>query len=200
MKLYTITPPQWLKLLYGRGFLWAVKTNNKEVYLTFDDGPSPEYTNRLLDLLKIYNQKATFFIVGKRAVKYPEIIQRIVDEGHELGNHSYNHFWSNELTYEEQEVEIDKTQEVLIEIVGEKHAPKFFRAPYGRMTGNIKLLLYRKKMSWANWSYTSDDWDSKTNSEAIINKVISFDSPQLMLFHDDVEPHPTFINKEVYCN
>ncbi len=173
---------------------WCKQVPQNHQFLTFDDGPSPEYTARLLDLLKHYNQKATFFLVGKRALAHPELVKRMVDEGHELANHSFNHYWFNELSYQQQEQEIEQTQQAIINIVGEEYAPRFFRAPYGKMTGNVKLILYRKKMAWANWSYSSHDWHVEANGKKMAADVIAFKKPHVLLFHDGTEPHPEFVN------
>ncbi|UPT65916.1 MAG: polysaccharide deacetylase family protein [Sphingobacteriales bacterium JAD_PAG50586_3] len=126
MKLYTITPPTWLKLLYGRGFLWAVNSTDKEIYLTFDDGPQPGVTDWVLDILKEYNAKATFFCIGQNVVNHPALYQRIIADGHAIGNHTYNHLNGLKSGKDEYINNINKAAEVI--------DSELFRPPYGRLT------------------------------------------------------------------
>nr|HPH99376.1 polysaccharide deacetylase family protein [Chitinophagaceae bacterium] len=88
--MYCIKTPQWLQWLY-RSCIWHIPTKEKTIYLTFDDGPNPIATNFVLDELKKYNAQASFFCVGKNVVEHQTIYQRILDEGHAVGNHTYNH-------------------------------------------------------------------------------------------------------------
>src|SRR5580765_718578 len=100
---------------------------DKKAYLTFDDGPNSNYTPKILDILKENNIKATFFVCGKNVKKNPEILKRIADEGHLIGNHSYSHSLLKSIIFFSPEVE--KTNNMVKEIVGK--TPKFYRAPYG---------------------------------------------------------------------
>ena len=101
-KSYFYTSRWWMQFRYP-SLVWNIKTSQKEVFLTFDDGPHPEITPWVMEQLKLYNAKATFFCVGNNAMKYPDVLQQIIDEGHVVGNHTFNHengwFTSNEKYY-----------------------------------------------------------------------------------------------------
>src|ERR1044072_2145502 len=90
MKMYLFKTPWWLKKLYP-SYIWHVKTNEKNLYLSFDDGPHPVATPFVLDKLKEYNAKATFFCIGKNVKSFPDIYKKILGEGHSAGNHTNNH-------------------------------------------------------------------------------------------------------------
>ena len=122
---YFVKTPWWLKRIYS-SYIWNMKTKEKIIYLSFDDGPHPVATPFVLDELKKYNAKATFFCIGKNVMAEPAIYKRILDEGHAVGNHTHNHFngWKTK-------------DEIYLEDVRE--AAKFidstlFRPPYGRIT------------------------------------------------------------------
>ena len=113
-----------LKTLYP-SLIWDIETEEKVLYLTFDDGPTPGVTDELLDMLKKHEAKATFFCVGKNIENHPDLYQRILEEGHEIGNHTFNHkngWTSNNLEYLKDVQKFDKL-----------HKSKYFRPPYGRL-------------------------------------------------------------------
>lgn len=128
----------------------------KQVALTFDDGPDVYYTSQILDILKQNKVKATFFIIGTRAQTHPEMIRRIVREGHSIGNHTWNHSNLSKLSPERVKEEVQKTEQVLYNITGFKTA--MFRPPYGaasaRTTSEISSLGY----NIVNWSVDTRDW------------------------------------------
>ena len=90
MKIYSA--PFWIRYLYPAGLTWSVKTSLREIFLTFDDGPIPEVTPLVLEILEKYKIRATFFCVGENVQKYPEIFEQITKAGHAVGNHTYHHF------------------------------------------------------------------------------------------------------------
>lgn len=138
---------------------------DKEVALTFDDGPDQIYTPQILDVLKESNVKATFFLVGSKMLEYPEIVQRIQAEGHAIGGHSYSHpdfrKMSPEMVFE---TEVEKTQEILEDILG--YQPTFLRPPYGAITDQQIEYLAQRNLKIINWSIDTFDWDKKQNSIA----------------------------------
>ena len=100
-----------------KGFvLWEIKTEDKIIALTFDDGPHSTYTPQILDLLSQYDAKATFFVIGERAEKFPEILFRELEEGHEIANHTYTHPFR--ISPEQLKKELDKTNELIYDITG----------------------------------------------------------------------------------
>src|SRR5690606_33012994 len=125
---------------YKSNFILSGPPHKREIALTFDDAPDTYFTPQVLDALKKMNVKATFFIVGNRAEKHPEIVRRMVREGHAIGNHSYNHANFNKLSDAALRAQIKKTDEILEKLIG--YRPVIVRPPYGNVTeGQIKWLI-----------------------------------------------------------
>ncbi len=147
---------------------------DKEVALTFDDGPDSKYTAEILDVLKKYKIKATFFLMGKNMERYPKLVQRINDEGHAIGNHSYDHpdlrKLSKDIAFQNQ---IAQTQEIFQRILG--FEPTIFRPPYGAVTDEQIQFFAQEGLKTINWSIDTFDWDTKQNSaEEILSKVTTY--------------------------
>lgn len=136
---------------------------DQEVALTFDDGPDEVYTEQILDILKQYNVKATFFLLGTNMQHYPDVVKRIVAEGHAIGNHSYSHPDLRKFSKEDAfQTELDKTQQIFAELVGFK--PNIFRPPYGAITDEQIPYFAEQGLRTINWSIDTFDWDKKQNS------------------------------------
>ncbi|MBW5445704.1 polysaccharide deacetylase family protein [Cohnella sp. CFH 77786] len=130
---------------------------SKVVALTFDDGPDGKYTPQVLDILKKYNVKATFFVVGKQVEKYPDVTLRIVREGHDIGNHSWSHQDLTKLTGQALDDEIDRTQEAVAQAAG-GYTPDLVRAPYGAISDSLLDYLHDRKFHHVYWSVDPRDW------------------------------------------
>lgn len=141
-------PRKWLVM---RGHV-----KSKVIALTFDDGPHPQYTAEALDLLKQHGMKATFFFVGMNVMRYPELVRRVVEEGHQLGNHSYSHDEFSRSRLTQQLAEIDKADEVLARFDGHKRHP--FRPPRGQLPVPLLAALVWRRQLVAMWSYDSLDY------------------------------------------
>ena len=150
----------------------------KLIAITFDDGPGI-YTDRLLDGLADRNAKATFFVAGYRAVEYPEVLQRIVDEGHQLANHTYNHKNLNTLSAEGVQKEVKSTRDLLVEVGGEQ--TYFIRPPYGNANSTVQANAGAPLIIW---SVDPVDWDN-FNADTVCNNIVkgSFDGG-IILVHD----------------
>lgn len=152
------------------------------IALTFDDGPHPQYTPDLLDVLKELDVKATFFVIGYKAEQYPEIIKRIVGEGHTLGHHSYCHknnfAW---LSTQKVKEEIQKTIDLLESISGKKSI--YFRPPFGVTNPNIARAVKELKLTSVGWSLRS--YDTTYTPDMVINKIRKkVKSGDIILLHD----------------
>lgn len=152
------------------------------VAITFDDGPDPLYTPQILDILKEEEVKATFFMVGKHVEKYPEIARRIVEEGHDIGSHTYSHrnllFLDREATQEE----IVKAEEAIMEGTGQR--PRYFRPPRGLYTSAVRDIIEERDYRMILWSLSSRDWaeiSAREITDHILNDVTGGD---ILLFHD----------------
>ena len=159
--------------------IWTIKPTDNEVYLTFDDGPHPEITPWVLDQLKKYNYKATFFLVGENATRYPEVVKLIVDQGHHIGNHTYNHLKGWNVSSPQYFRNTLKCEN--------EFKSTLFRPPYGRITRNQHQAL-SKRFRIIMWSVLSGDYDAKLDSNAIVKGVISNTVPgSVIVFHDSLK-------------
>lgn len=162
----------------------ANRTAVKKVSFTFDDGPSKEYTEQILDTLKQYGVKATFFIIGKNAEKSPEILKKIFDEGHELGNHTYSHPDLRKISEENFEYEITRTQKIVYDITG--YTPILFRPPGGYLNNSVMNKIMSNNLKTVLWSWRQDtmDWKSPA-TDSVINTVLdNVQDGDIILFHD----------------
>ncbi len=162
--------------------LWDIKTEEKVIALTFDDGPHATYTPQIMDLLAQYDAKATFFVIGERAEKFPNIITQLDDEGHEIANHTYTHPHKN--TPESLEEELKKTNEVIHDITGTY--PLLYRpvgGSYNESIINTAVQNGYKVIMWS-WHQDTEDW-KRPGVRSIVSKVVSGVAPgNIILFHD----------------
>lgn len=185
-----------LLVFFNSIFIYSESINDEEIFikngsrdkkliaLTFDDGPHPKETNQVLDVLKKYNIKATFFIAGKHANWYPKALVRASKEGHEIGNHTFNHPDISNLTKSQLEEEILKCEDILIKLTGKK--PTLFRPPYGSYKQE-ELALIAKKLKYKIVLWTSvdaRDWENP-GANVIVNKIINnVKNGDIILLHD----------------
>lgn len=173
--------PKIIKALYSQ-LTWEIPNTENKIYLTFDDGPTPEITDWTLDILKQFNIKATFFCLGQNVEKYPKIYQRILDEGHATGNHSFSHpsgWKTNDADYFD---DIERSQKLI--------NSKLFRPPYGRITKSQAKHL-KEQYSIIMWSVLSGDFDVKISPEKCLENVIKHTkSGSIIVFHDSEKAAP----------
>jgi peptidoglycan/xylan/chitin deacetylase (PgdA/CDA1 family) len=171
--------------------LCRARTGRRAVALTFDDGPHPERTPRILDILKKHGVQATFFVIGKRAAAHPEIVRRIVAEGHLVGNHTFRHsprfpLGGSSSMAREIAREIERCDEALEKITGAR--PKLFRPPFGVTNPNIARALRRSKHTVAGWSIRSLDTVARRPREKVLERVsLRLHPGAVILLHDDRE-------------
>ncbi|OXM87790.1 polysaccharide deacetylase family protein [Paenibacillus rigui] len=141
---------------YKSTFLFSGPTSKRQVSLTFDDVPDLIYTPQILDILHNYGVRATFFVVGNRAAAHPEIIRRMVRDGHAIGSHTFTHPNCNKVSDTKFQNEITRTEQTLANITGYK--PTLFRPPYGNVTEQQILWLASQQYHIINWNVDSLDW------------------------------------------
>lgn len=151
----------------------------KKVAITFDDGPNSLYTEKLLEGLKERNVKATFFLIGKEVKEYPDIVKRMYEEGHLIGNHTYEHVNLCEVDTKQVKWQVEQTNDLIYEVTGER--PVYIRPPYGcwnkqmeEETGMLEIL----------WSVDPRDWECN-DTDVLISRVLKqVDDEGIILFHD----------------
>ena len=176
--------------------VWEGASKTKALALTFDDGPHPEYTERILTLLNHYQIKATFFLSGENVARYPEITKRISQEGHLIGSHSFSHKNLKKISMKEFREDLNKSVKSLIKITGKNF--RFLRPPYGKISIPSLLYCISQGITIVLWSLDSRDFENK-GSQHILRNVISdgIKGGDVVLLHDDnqftLEALPTII-------
>lgn len=161
--------------------VWEAETNQKIVAITFDDGPHSQYTDQILDILKKHKAKSTFFVMGEHAKKFPDIIKRQSDEGHEVANHTYGHLYEDTKHLDQ---EIKRTTNIIGQITGTRST--LFR-PVGGLFNDIVVNTAKKNnhlvVMWS-WHQDTHDW-KKPGVNKIVNQVTSGVTPgDIILMHD----------------
>ncbi|MDC8002117.1 polysaccharide deacetylase family protein [Aequorivita todarodis] len=180
--------PKFIQRLYPER-IWAFSRKQHSVYLTFDDGPIPKVTPWVLDELKKHHAKATFFCIGENVQKHPEIFQRIISEGHSIGNHTFNHLngWKTATSAYIENVEKAERQ------MGNNSKFKIqdsrlFRPPYGKITSKQAKILQRKGFKIVMWDIISYDYDAAISEEKCLQNVLKNIKPgSVVVFHDSLK-------------
>ena len=169
-------------------YTWRFSMDKKEIYLTFDDGPTPEITDFVLDELKKHNAKATFFCIGKNIGNYPTIFKRIIDEGHSIGNHTQNHRngWTTKTqAYIKNTLAVEKTLQHANFSTLQLH---LFRPPYGKIRQQQAKVIMSKGYKIIMWSVLSGDFDANLSKEKCLQNVIKNTSNgSVVVFHDSIK-------------
>lgn len=187
MKAYFTKTPNSIMLFLSK-YVWRFSLNAKEIYLTFDDGPTPEITNFVLDELKKYNAKATFFCIGKNIANHPDIFKRIVTEGHAIGNHTQNHLkgWSTENDAYLENVDVCK--KTITQFSNATIQQKIFRPPYGKMKSSQAKEILKKGYKIIMWTVLSADFDTLISKDKCLQNVLkNTKNGSIIVFHDSVK-------------
>lgn len=171
-------PPQFLRILYPKA-IWRMNKNEKAVYLTFDDGPIPVVTPWVLDLLDKYKIKATFFMVGDNVRKHPEEFQMVVNRGHRIGNHTFNHIRGLDYKGDSYLENTDKANAYL--------KTNLFRPPHGYMSPKQYRTL-KDKYKIIMWDLVTRDYNRKLNGKQVLGKVKKYvRNGSIITFHDSIK-------------
>lgn len=202
MKPYFIKTSSLLKFIF-RNWVWSYASKENVLYLTFDDGPTPEITEWTLNELAKYKAKATFFCIGKNIGKYPEIFQKIIEEKHTVGNHTNNHLNGWKTSTEEYLKNIEESEKYFEEnrksfilslsaslktssVEGQNR--KLFRPPYGKITLSQSRKLRKKGYKIIMWDVLSADFDTTISNEKCLENVIrNIQNGSIIVFHDSVK-------------
>lgn len=173
----------------GRRAYNSVNVNERYVALTFDDGPNPETTNKLLDMLKARGVKATFFVLGSRASQHPAILRRMIAEGHEVANHSWNHPQLPKISRAAVDKQIGDTNAAIERATGQR--PRYIRPPYGAMTPALRSHIEKTHdLTFIYWSVDPLDWKNR-NANTVRERVLAKVQPGSIILMHDI--HPTTV-------
>ena len=184
MKPYWIKTHFIIKKLFSN-LIWDIPNKEKKIYLTFDDGPTPEITQWVLAELEKHHAKATFFCIGKNITAHPEIFNTIIEKGHSIGNHTYNHLngWK---TKTEHYIE----NSLLCENNISNLQSKLFRPPYGKITAAQAKELRQLGYKIIMWDVLSADFDQTISPEKCLDNVLkNTQSGSIIVFHDSVKAY-----------
>jgi peptidoglycan/xylan/chitin deacetylase (PgdA/CDA1 family) len=159
--------------------------SSSRVYLTFDDGPSPHTTPFLLEMLEANGIKASFFLIGREAEKYPDLVKAIHDGGHSIGNHTYSHLYMPGLKCSELENEVERTNNILEDITGEK--TKIFRPPFGHMDQRTAQVLTEREMHPVYWTQAPEDWAIPGAHRVVRRLLMRLKPGSLIVLHEGME-------------
>ncbi|MCC9042492.1 polysaccharide deacetylase family protein [Myroides sp. M-43] len=169
-------------------YTWKRKTNQKTVYLTFDDGPIPDVTEWVLDILKQYDVKATFFCIADNVRKHPHIFKRIINDGHQIGNHTFNHLngWKNENEYYLNNIQLAK--EEMSKHLSIDRQTLLYRPPYGKIKKSQANKVLNKGHEIIMWSHLTKDYDKTITPEECYKRAIASMAPgSIIVFHDSIK-------------
>jgi peptidoglycan/xylan/chitin deacetylase (PgdA/CDA1 family) len=189
--------------------MWRGDRDSRLVALTFDDGPTPEFSLKVLKILEDYGVRATFFVVGMEAEQHPDIIMYMDDAGHEIGNHTYSHPRLGDISEDQLVGEIEKTNDVIYKII--RKYPKYFRAPGGRYDTSLRKKLQINGRKLVNWSLNAKDYTSLSPqfnemdfsddlTQNLVKRVLSkVTNGDIILFHngsgETIKALPTIIEE-----
>ncbi|MEO8254212.1 MAG: polysaccharide deacetylase family protein [Flavobacterium sp.] len=190
MKAYWVKTNRLIKKLFSN-YIWDIPNSENKIYLTFDDGPTPEITEWVLNQLEKYNAKATFFCIGKNIEQHPEIFKKLIENGHAIGNHTFNHLngWkTNTNEYIENSVQCSVISNPFSNNKQQTTDNQLFRPPYGKIKSAQAKKLRQKGYKIIMWDVLSADFDQSISKEECLDNVLSnTKSGSIIVFHDSVK-------------
>lgn len=188
MDLMWVKTNRFVKWIF-RKYIWDIKNSENKIYLTFDDGPIPEVTEWVLETLKQQEVKATFFCIGDNIKKHPAIFQKVIESGHSIGNHTFNHLkgWNS------RKEEYIKNTLLCEEAINEKTKnlnlkTKIFRPPYGKIKPSQSRMLRKMGYKIIMWDVLSVDYDKEISPEQCLENIIKNTVPgSIIACHDSLK-------------
>ena len=190
MSFYWIKTNSLVKKIFSN-LVWDVPNTENKIYLTFDDGPIPEITVWVLEELKKHDAKATFFCIGHNIEKHPENFEKVINEGHSIGNHTFNHLNGWKTSTEEYLKNTFLCEEQILESKICNLKSKIFRPPYGKIKPSQSKKLRRLGYKIIMWDVLSADYDTSISPEKCLENVLqNVSSGSIIVFHDSVKAFP----------
>lgn len=177
----------FIKTLFSN-YVWQIPNDEKIVYLTFDDGPTPEITEWVLEELKLFKAKATFFCIGNNIEKHSLLLEKIIKGGHKVGNHTFNHLkgWNTE-----NKIYFNDVEKCDQELKKHKQNNRLFRPPYGKIKLSQSRFLRKKGLKIIMWDVLSLDFDTSISKEKCLENVLNNIQPgSIIVFHDSIKAYP----------
>ncbi|MFO7977676.1 MAG: polysaccharide deacetylase family protein [Bacteroidales bacterium] len=177
---YFHRPPRLLKALFSQAMVWELPLEKQKIFLTFDDGPHPEITPRVLDLLDQYHARATFFLLGKNVASYPQLMHRILKAGHSVGNHTWSHPDGWRTSQKDYLGNVSQAAALI--------PSPLFRPPYGRLKPGQLRQLRRGGYQVVMWSYLTGDYRSDIAGQILLQRALqSIHSGSVVVLHDSAQ-------------
>jgi len=187
MGFYWVKTRWFIKSIF-RNYVWSIPNPEKTIYLTFDDGPAPEITEWVLDLLNKEDVKATFFCIGNNIDKHPAVFRKIIDAGHAVGNHTYNHLNGWNIEDGAYYLNVDSAEQSIVSRYPAFTTNKLFRPPYGKITASQSANLRKKGYQIIMWDVLSADFDQSISPEKCLKNVINNTcAGSVIIFHDSIK-------------
>lgn len=179
----------WLIKKIFPNYVWDVPNTERKVYLTFDDGPTPEITDWTLNQLKQHHAKATFFCIGDNIRKYPHIFEKLISEGHSIGNHTFNHLngWNTSTPHYIENAQLYESEHSKLTT----RKCRLFRPPYGKIKPSQSKKLRKSGYKIIMWDVLSEDFDASITKEKCLKNVLqNVQSGSIIVFHDSIKAFP----------
>jgi len=188
MKLSWIKTNRLIKKIFSN-YIWDLPNIDNKIYLTFDDGPTPEITTWTLNQLHKYNAKATFFCIGDNIRKYPEIFKQVLENNHTIGNHTFNHLNGWKTSNKEYIENVKLCQSTIYNLQSTIYY--LFRPPYGKIKPSQSKKLRKQGYKIIMWDVLSEDYDASISKEKCLENVVTnMQSGSIIVFHDSVKAFP----------
>jgi len=178
----------WIAKKAFPSFIWDITTDEKSIYLTFDDGPTPVVTENVLQLLKAYDAKATFFCIGKNIVENPSIYRQILTDGHAVGNHTFSHEKGWKTTKENYLASVLQSQKTMQTVNTSSTSQLLFRPPYGRIKPSQAKALQQLGYAIVMWDVLTQDWDASISKKKVLqNATQTAKEGSIIVLHDSIK-------------
>jgi peptidoglycan/xylan/chitin deacetylase (PgdA/CDA1 family) len=186
---YPFRIPSFIQRVFPK-YLWSKSMDEEVIYLTFDDGPTPEITPWVLNLLEQYNAKATFFCIGKNLKQHPVLVRQIIEQQHKIGNHSFSHLKGWQTKSKNYINDILQAAEIIQSTTNNTaiNQKLLFRPPYGQITKTQANVLIDKGFTIVLWDILTGDFDPNLNPEKSLKKTLKNTKPgSIVVFHDSLK-------------